>query len=37
MQHARKNPTRWLLAILIGLLAVSLSFAFAANGIRISA
>ena len=37
MQHARKNPTRWLLAILIGLLAVSLSFAFAANGITISA
>jgi len=37
MQHTRKNPTRWLLAILIGLLAVSLSFAFAANGIRISA
>jgi len=37
MQHIRKNPTRWLLAILIGLLAVSLSFASAANGIRISA
>ena len=37
MQHSRKNPTRWLLAILIGLLAVSLSFASAANGITISA
>lgn len=37
MQHIRKNPTRWLLAILIGLLAVSLSFASAADGIRISA
>ncbi|MBW6455055.1 MAG: hypothetical protein K0A98_04140 [Trueperaceae bacterium] len=37
MQHIRKNPTRWLLAILIGLLAVSLSFASAANGIRVSA
>jgi hypothetical protein len=37
MQHIRTNPTRWLLAILIGLLAVSLSFASAANGIRIGA
>lgn len=37
MQHIRKNPARWLLAILIGLLAVSLSFASAANGIRIAA
>ncbi len=37
MQHIRKNPTRWLLAILIGLLTFSLSFAVAANGIRISA
>jgi len=37
MQHIRKNPARWLLAILIGLLAVSLSFVSAANGIRIAA
>jgi len=33
----QRNPARWLLAILIGLLALSLSFAFAANGIRIAA
>jgi len=33
MQSARHDPTRWLLAILTGLLAVSLSFAFAANAI----
>jgi hypothetical protein len=37
MQHIRTNPTRWLLAILIGLLTVSLSFALAANGIQIGA
>ena len=36
MQHASQNVPRWLLAILIGLLTLSLSFAFASD-LRVSA
>ena len=37
MQHRRSKPTRWLLAILIGLLALSLAMATAAHDLRIAA
>jgi hypothetical protein len=36
MNDASQNPTRWLLAILIGLLAVSVATASAADGVRFS-
>ena len=37
MQHATQNAPRWLLAVLIGLLSVSLSFAVASHELRVSA
>jgi hypothetical protein len=37
MQRQCKNPARWWLAVLLGLVALSTSFAFAANGIRVAA
>ncbi len=37
MQHAPKKHARWLLTILTGLLAVSLSFASAAHDMRVTA
>jgi hypothetical protein len=37
MQHEPQNHARWLLAILIGLLSVSLSFAFAGHNLGVSA